>query len=473
MVYTIDTKSGLYTLAKNSRSVSKQTPVTATKPTTTNKYTAVLQAQAAAGTAKPSVAGETATRQAQYAAVLNQNVNPGAAKASVAGENAGLAIQNNPATTKAAEPVYTPVAAATTTQPAAATNTQTAAEPVYGTVAQTVTYIDENGEKQQGVVEVPETETDYWTRMKETYEKQLEEAIAANDAQTALAAERARASAEERIAALDQQYAGTNRQLYRDYMMTQKALPQQMSAQGYSGGLSESARLRLGTSYQEALAENERARIAGVAGINSERDQSIYEIEAARAEADRNAQLQRDQALLALEQEQRQYAMAKAEQMASLGDFSGFLDLGYTAEEVERMRKAWIAANPDLAVALGMVAEPAATSGGGGGGGYYTTPTTTNSKYTELLQAQASANEAARGGATYTEIAAELNDMANKGEISTTTANAVKQSLTNPTAGLGTSELNAMSTRRNTNNTSKVGSFLNNLGNAILSGINN
>ena len=44
-------------------------------------------------------------------------------------------------------------------------------------------------------------------------------------------------------------YAGTNRQLYRDYMGNKRTLPQQMAAMGYNGGLSESAQLRLRNSY--------------------------------------------------------------------------------------------------------------------------------------------------------------------------------------------------------------------------------
>ena len=338
----IDTNSGLYALAQNSRTVSGKDPIVVTKPTTTNKYAAVLQAQANAGVANPSVAGESATRHAQYAAVLNQNVNPGKVAGSVAGENVGRPMQTIPETNNQEEPVNVE---------------QNPVVPKPNAV-QPVTYIDNNGEKQTGYVnaeaapaeegsEAATEELDYWERMAEQYDAIYRDAVAANDAQAAAAADRAKMAAEEQIAALAAQYAGTNRQLYRDYMETKKALPQQLAAMGYSGGMSESARLRLGMSYEEALAENERARIAGVAGINSTQAQNIYEIEAAAAEANRQALLQQQQNMLQLDAEKRQYEIAAAETMATSGDFSGYLKLGYTQEEVDYLTRLWLQQNPD------------------------------------------------------------------------------------------------------------------------------
>lgn len=40
--------------------------------------------------------------------------------------------------------------------------------------------------------------------------------------------------------------------------------------------------------------------------------------------------------------------LQKAEQLAKSGDFSGYLDLGYTQEEVERMRQAYLMQHPEL-----------------------------------------------------------------------------------------------------------------------------
>lgn len=399
MAYVIDTKSGLYKLAQNSRTVSGKTPVVVTEPATTNKYAAVLQAQAAAGTATPSVAGETAMKAAEhqakvnsYAQTLQKQAAAGAANPSVAGETVGRPIAEEPVNLAGQQP----------------------------TTQQKVSYIDNNGDKQIGYAEVvaqpeaPAAETpventvDYWATMKEMYTNLYNEAVAANDAQAALAAERAAAAADEQLAALAAEYEGTNRQLYRDFMQTQRVLPQQMAAQGYTGGLSESARLRLGISYQDALARNEQARIAAAAGIGSERAQTEYEIAAAAAEANRQALADQNAQLIALEQERYRYDQAlkeaRVQQMAAAGDFTGMLELGYSQDEVDYltrvwlmenpgMQATWMAAHPEMAARLGLIGG---SSSGGSGGGGTKYADYTNPNYTALLGA--AINDVSTGG---------------------------------------------------------------------------
>ena len=443
MAYTIDKKSGLYTLAKNSRKVNNQTPVTAAMPVVVTKTP--LPA--------PSVAGETAgaaaERQAKvnsYAQVLKNQAAAGAAAPSVAGENAGRAI-SKPTAPETQQPVYTPVAAAQPTNVAAPT------------AQQKVSYIDGNGDKQIGYADVvapesapAETEApaentvDYWATMKEMYNNLYAEAVKANDAQAAAAAERAAAAADEQLAALAAQYEGTNRQLYRDYMQTQRVLPQQLAAQGYSGGLSESARLKLGISYQDALARNEQARITAAAGIGSERAQTEYEIAAAAAEANRQALANQNAQLIALEQERYSYEQAlkeaRAQQMATAGDFSGMLDLGYSQDDVDyltrvwllenpAMQATWIAAHPEMAARLGLTGGR--SSGGSGGGGTYKSTKTAaqliadnqqERDYAEILEAQAVANDMARAGATKDEIEETMAEGVVSGKISYAAASA-------------------------------------------------
>ena len=408
----MDTRSGRYKLATSSQNVNngptqkKAVSVDVTGPGATRYETAAAQQQAATQAQRQ----QNAQIVGQYMAALAQQ-QAAQGNGSVAGENAGRAIQN------AAAARQTEV---TTGQPAGGGN---------------VTYIDQNGEKQTGIAagteeqpetEQPETELDYWGRMKELYAQQYAEAVAANDEQAAAAAERASAAAQEQIDALGQQYAGTNRQLYRDYMMTQKALPQQMAAQGYSGGMSESARLRLNTSYEEALAENERARIAAAAGINSEAAQNQFDIQQAAAEANRQAQMQQNQYLMALEQEKYQYeqalAQARAEQMAAAGDFSGLTDMGYSQADVDYLtriwllenpgaKSAWIAAHPADAARLGVTAPAAARyygSGGSGGG-----------------SSQENANDVSdmvAAGANYVEILNTIGRAYEAGEVNETEA---------------------------------------------------
>ena len=447
----IDTNSGLYALAQNSRTVSGKDPIVVTKPTTTNKYAAVLQAQAAAGTATPSVAGETATAAAQRQAQVNsyaQVLKNQTATSSVAGETAGAEIQKNPVVPQT-EPVVQP------------------------TTQQKVSYIDGNGDKQIGYAEVvaqpeaPAAETqaentvDYWSTMKDMYTKLYDEAVAANDAQAALAAERAAAAADEQLAALAAQYEGTNRQLYRDYMQTQRVLPQQLAAQGYTGGLSESARLRLGISYQDALARNEQARIAAAAGIGNERAQTEYEIAAAAAEANRQALANQNAQLIALEQERYSYEQAmkeaRAQQMAAAGDFSGMLELGYSQDDVDYLtqiwllenpgaKKAWIAAHPVDAERLGLTTKTTTA--------VYTPVQKTAAQliadnqqardYGEILRVQAAANDMVRDGAAPQEVKRQLEEGVKTGTISYAAASAANAAITNPLAGLPTSELNAI-----------------------------
>lgn len=281
-----------------------------------------------------------------------------------------------------------------------------------------VTYIDKNGDRQTGVVETTkpkEPKLDYWAAMKDMYAQQYADAVAGNDAQAAAAAQRAEQAAEEQLAALASQYEGTNRQLYRDYMQTAKVLPQQMAAQGYSGGMSESARLRLNTSYEEALAENERARIAAAAGINSEQAQNLFNIQQAAAEANRQAQQQQNQYLLALEQDRYQYERAlqeaNAQQMAAAGDFSGYLNLGYTQEQVDYLtriwllenpgaKSAWVAAHPAEAKRIGVSATKKYTAGAAN-----TTP------------AQ-DVTEAVSGGIPYYQILNGIGEMYAAGDVS-------------------------------------------------------
>ena len=447
----IDTNSGLYALAQNSRTVGGKDPIVVTKPTTTNKYAAVLQEQAAAGTATPSVAGETATaaakRQAQvnsYAQVLKNQT----ATKSVAGETAGAEIQKNPVVPQT-EPVVQP------------------------TTQQKVSYIDGNGDKQIGYAEVvaqpeaPAAETqaentvDYWSTMKDMYTRLYDEAVAANDAQAALAAERAAAAADEQLAALAAEYEGTNRQLYRDYMQTQRVLPQQLAAQGYTGGLTESARLRLGISYQDALARNEQARIAAAAGIGNERAQTKYEIAAAAAEANRQALANQNAQMIALEQERYQYDQAlkeaRVQQMAAAGDFTGMLDLGYSQDEVDYLTRVWLLENPNV-LSTWIAAHPVDAERLG-----LTTKTTTavytpvqktpaqliadNQQardYGEILRVQAAANDMVRDGAAPQEVKRQLEEGVKTGTISYAAASAANAAITNPLAGLPTSELNAI-----------------------------
>lgn len=239
-----------------------------------------------------------------------------------------------------------------------------------------VTYIDPNGDAQKGTTEGTPEETPgepqrtYLDELRDQYQKMYDDAVKANNDAAKAAAERALAQAEKGVGELGDQYGSLNKQLYRDYMESLRVLPQEMAARGYSGGMSESARLGLDTAYGERLNENEAARIAAIMQLRQQGADAEYQANAARDQANAQAQQNLYANMMNLILQQQQDAATKAQNMAQYGDFSGYLGLGYTQSEIDQMQKAWISANPELAKALGYVKtpEPVYSSYSGGGG---------------------------------------------------------------------------------------------------------
>lgn len=239
-----------------------------------------------------------------------------------------------------------------------------------------VTYIDPNGDAQKGTTEGTPEETPgepqrtYLDELRDQYQKMYDDAVKANNDAAKAAAERALAQAEKGVGELGDQYGSLNKQLYRDYMESLRVLPQEMAARGYSGGMSESARLGLDTAYGERLNENEAARIAAIMQLRQQGADAEYQANAARDQANAQAQQNLYANMMNLRLQQQQDAATKAQNMAQYGDFSGYLELGYTQSEIDQMQKAWIAANPELARTLGYVKtpEPVYSSYSGGGG---------------------------------------------------------------------------------------------------------
>ena len=271
-----------------------------------------------------------------------------------------------------------------TTAPTQPTTTPT--QP--GTSGGKVTYIDPNGDAQKGTTEGTPEETPgepqrtYLDELRDQYQKMYDDAVKANNDAAKAAAERALAQAEKGVGELGDQYGSLNKQLYRDYMESLRVLPQEMAARGYSGGMSESARLGLDTAYGERLNENEAARIAAIMQLRQQGADAEYQANAARDQANAQAQQNLYANMMNLILQQQQDAAQKAQNMAQYGDFSGYLELGYTQSEIDQMQKAWIAANPELARTLGYVKTPepvyssysgGGSSGGGGGSGTVST----------------------------------------------------------------------------------------------------
>ena len=235
-----------------------------------------------------------------------------------------------------------------------------------------VTYIDPNGDAQKGTTaggttetttenptETPtETPRTYLDDLKDQYQKMYDDAVKANNDAAKAAAERSLAQVEQGIGELGEQYGNINKQLYRDYMESLRVLPQELAARGYSGGMSESARLGLDTAYGERLNENEAARIAAIMQLRQQGADAEYQANAARDQANAEAQQTLYANMMNLILQQQQDAAQKAQNMAQYGDFSGYLGLGYTQSEIDQMQKAWIAANPELARTRGYVKTP-------------------------------------------------------------------------------------------------------------------
>lgn len=297
-----------------------------------------------------------------------------------------------------------------------------------------VTYIDANGDAAKGTTAPSETpsqttepQKSYLDDLKDQYQKMYDDAVKANNDAAKAAAERALAQVEQSIGELGDQYGSLNKQLYRDYMESLRVLPQEMAARGYSGGMSESARLGLDTAYGERLNENEAARIAAVAQLRQQGADAEYQANAARDQANAQAQQNLYANMMNLILQQQQDAATKAQNMAQYGDFSGYLGLGYTQSEIDQMQKAWIAANPELAKALGYVKtpEPVYSSYSGSGGGKNNTPSAEQQENGRDLLSEAI--QLKNGGTPYSQIAKALDEEAAAGTITTAQAEAAKR----------------------------------------------
>lgn len=235
--------------------------------------------------------------------------------------------------------------------------------------------------------------------LQSTYQKQ----IAANDeqsaAQTALQMEALERQKQKQAA----EYQKVNRQLYTDSMQTRRTLPEQLAAMGYTGGATESALLRNQLSYEQALRDNEAARIAGEQDIEFQGRQIQQQEDIARRQAamqllnayqsDYTGILGQMQSQLNYEQQQElerrqaaiSYAQAAADTMAQYGDFSGYaavLDLNgnrmYSDQQIAAMKAQYDAL---------MAAQSFSSGGSGGGrsGGRRSSGSSGGSGYEEVL----------------------------------------------------------------------------------------
>jgi len=208
-----------------------------------------------------------------------------------------------------------------------------------------VTYVDENGEAHKGMTAPLE-------EMAGAYKNIYEEQLTANGAAAAAAAGQAAAEAESAGRKLTEEYGAVNKGLYRQYRKALSTLPQELAAMGYTGGASESSRVELERGYEEELGQNERERIAGLAAIRDREAAAVRQGQQAADKANAAARREYLNAMLALKERAWADDEEHAELLAATGDFSGYEKLGYSAEEIEQLRIAWEAENPELVIAI-------------------------------------------------------------------------------------------------------------------------
>ena len=302
---------------------------------------------------------------------------------------------------------------------------------------QKVTYVDSSGQKKTGTAPAaytPKKDT-FYDDMAAYYQQMYDEQVAANNAANAAAADQARQATQAQIDALAASYADTNRQLYRDYMQNERTLPQQMAAQGYSGGLSESAMLRLRNAYEENLNVNERARAGQENAANAALAQQLFEAQMAADQANQAANQQRLGYLAQLRSsrydQEQQRLQQRAQALAAAGNFNGYRDLGYSQAETDYLTRLWLSEHPDQlstwikgnkadAARLGISLPSSGGSSGGGG-------------------AASQAVAAYMNGASQKEISDALKTSVKSGEISAAAAAYADRIVKNAAASAGSS----------------------------------
>lgn len=138
----------------------------------------------------------------------------------------------------------------------------------------------------------------------------------------------------------------------------------------------ETQRLSIQTEYQNAIAEaianNEMDRAYALYQEAVRVDESIVSTALNQASENYKAWTSRYQAAGDYQTQQNndyEKLLTNAQTLAAFGDFSGYAELGYTAEQIAQMYAVWAAKNPTLAAALGGTATGSGSAGSGGGSG--------------------------------------------------------------------------------------------------------
>lgn len=137
---------------------------------------------------------------------------------------------------------------------------------------------------------------------------------------------------------------------YRDAVAQAQAESEQSRAEAMLAEYQKAAEAAVGVSQAQAQ-ENYRGWESQFALSEAQREAQEAALERAEAAAQREAEAKKEaeeEARRAAEEAQEE-ARRAAETMAKYGDFSGYLALGYTAQQVAQMRRVWLAKNPKAA----------------------------------------------------------------------------------------------------------------------------
>ncbi len=93
-----------------------------------------------------------------------------------------------------------------------------------------------------------------------------------------------KAITDNQIQGVKAQYDDTNRRHYINYLKTKNALPQQLAALGYTGGLAETSALGLASEYMNNVADAEMQKNSEISGLNAKLLQAYYDKEAQKAQ---------------------------------------------------------------------------------------------------------------------------------------------------------------------------------------------
>ena len=276
------------------------------------------------------------------------------------------------------------------------------------------------------------------------------------------------AAAEEKIPA---QYDAQRNALSAQNEIEKANFNEQAAASGLNVGAGSQARLSQSNAYQQGMTAIGKAQADAASNLQLERtkaktayqdaiQQAIKDNDAQRAQAlyqeaqridDNLVSNALNQANLDATRSSTNYAkmMETAQTLAKYGDFSGYLALGYSQDQVDAMRKVWEAQNAELVAKMNGTYVPSVGYSGGASGGssYYdetgngntgktnaqaayeltggAADTSYLNSYTTLAKYQnqwADLDMYANGGSSKAQLRKIINDWEKSGKISSTAA---------------------------------------------------